>query len=234
MISIRASEDRGKADFGWLKSRHSFSFGNYFDPAHMGFGPLRVINEDRVVPGAGFDTHGHRDMEIISYVLEGALEHKDSTGTGSVIRAGDIQRMSAGTGILHSEYNHSDKDPVHFLQIWIMPDRNGVEPGYEQKKLDMEAAHNGLALVAGPEAGESVVKIHQDARMYVSRLDAGSALEFELKPGRGVWVQVARGDLSINGRVLIEGDGAAIRDEQKLLIEAGSEAEIMLFDLPLP
>lgn len=232
MITIRASEDRGNADFGWLKSKHSFSFGSYFDPDHVGFGPLRVINEDRVKPGAGFDTHGHRDMEILSYVLDGALEHKDNTGTGSVIRRGEIQRMTAGSGILHSEYNHSREEPVHFLQIWIQPDRQGLEPGYEQKAFSNEAISNGLTLVAGPQGGDNVVKIHQDARLYVSQIDAGKSVDFNLSDDRSIWIQLAAGEITVNGQRMEAGDGAAITDEQKLEIAASSNAELLLFDLP--
>lgn len=233
MITVRASEARGNADFGWLRSKHSFSFGSYFDPAHVGFGPLRVINEDRVVPGAGFDTHGHRDMEIISYVLDGALEHKDNTGTGSVIRPGEIQRMTAGKGILHSEYNHSKQDPVHFLQIWIHPDRAGLEPAYEQKAFDAASAANQLQLIASPEGNGSAVKLHQNARIYVSRLDAGNSVSFSSAEGRGIWIQVATGKLKVNDESLREGDGAAIVNETNLSITAVQDGEILLFDLPL-
>ncbi len=233
MITVRASEARGKADFGWLRSKHSFSFGSYFDPAHVGFGPLRVINEDKVVPGAGFDTHGHRDMEILSYVLDGALEHKDNTGTGSVIRPGEIQRMTAGSGILHSEYNHSKEEPVHFLQIWIHPDNEGLDPGYEQKTFDAQSAVNTLQLIASPEGSDSAVKIHQDARLFVSKLQAGKQVEFAPKSRRGVWLQIAKGELTVNGNALREGDGAAIVNEANLELLALQDSELLLFDLPL-
>jgi redox-sensitive bicupin YhaK (pirin superfamily) len=199
----------------------------------MNFGPLRVINEDKVKPGAGFDTHGHRDMEIISYVLEGALEHKDSTGTGSVIRPGDIQRMSAGSGILHSEYNHSKEEPVHFLQIWIMPNETGIDPGYEQKRFaDDPDLRNGLKLVAGPKGSDTAVKLHADARLFVSQLDAGNSVYFDIDPGRGIWLQVARGEVSIDDQRLAQGDGASLTEESAVTITAESDAEFLLFDLP--
>lgn len=233
MITVRASEARGKADFGWLRSKHSFSFGSYFDPAHVGFGPLRVINEDQVVPGAGFDTHGHRDMEILSYVLDGALEHKDNTGTGSVIRPGEIQRMTAGSGILHSEYNHSKDEPVHFLQIWIHPDKEGLDPGYEQKEFDAQLAVNSLQLIASPEGSETAVKIHQDARLFVSKLETGKQVEFDQDSSRGVWLQVAKGEVAVNGNNLREGDGASIVNESNLELVALQDSEVLLFDLPL-
>ncbi len=232
MIRIRASDDRGQANFGWLQSRHSFSFGSYFDANHMGFGPLRVINEDQVAPGKGFDTHGHRDMEILSYVLEGALEHKDSTGTGSVIRAGEIQRMTAGSGILHSEYNHSSDSPVHFLQIWILPDQTNLEPSYEQKKLDPSSLTNNFGLIAGPLGSATNVKIHQDASLYVNKLETGKQNAFCLKPDRCAWLQIARGAIEANGQTLEQGDGAALTDESKLTCIATQDAEILLFDLP--
>ncbi len=233
MITVRASEARGNADHGWLRSKHSFSFGSYFDPAYVGFGPLRVINEDRVVPGAGFGTHGHRDMEIVSYVLDGALEHKDNTGSGSVIRPGEIQRMTAGRGILHSEYNHSKQDPVHFLQIWINPSQKGLEPGYEQKAFEAADAANQLQLIASPEGSGSAVKIHQDANIYVSRLGAGNNMNFSIDDNRQAWIQLARGEVSVNDTSLREGDGAAIVNEAKLSITALQDAEILLFDLPV-
>ena len=234
MVTIRPANARGKADFGWLDSRHSFSFGHYHDPRHLGFGPLRVINEDRVKPGAGFDTHGHRNMEILSYVISGALEHKDSTGTGSVIRRGDIQRMSAGSGILHSEFNHSSELPVHFLQIWIVPAVANIAPGYEQKTLDANAQHNALALVAGPEGGEHAVRIHQDARLYVSRLDAGRMARHALAPDRGAWVQVVSGALKVNGAAVTAGDGVSLSTEKVVELEATVDSELLLFDLPYP
>ncbi len=234
MLTIRPASTRGKTDFGWLDSSHSFSFGHYYDPRHLGFGPLRVINEDRVKPGAGFDTHGHRNMEILSYVISGALEHKDSTGTGSVIRRGDIQRMSAGSGILHSEYNHSQELPVHFLQIWIEPAQANIAPGYEQKTLHDSAQKNALALIASPGGGEHAVRIHQDARVYVSRLDAGRTVSHLLAPGRGAWLQVVSGTLTVNGSAVTAGDGASLSRETAVQLEATAESELLLFDLPSP
>ncbi len=233
MITIRHAEDRGTANFGWLNSQHTFSFGHYHDPSHMGFGPLRVINEDRVRAGAGFDTHGHRDMEIISYVLEGALEHKDSLGTGSVIRPGDVQVMSAGTGIRHSEFNHSQAEPVHFLQIWVLPERNGLTPRYEQKTFSADEKRGRLRLVASPDGSAGSVVVHQDVRLYAGLLDADAQVEHVLAPGRKAWVQVARGAATLNGVALQAGDGAAVRDVSTLAI-AGSAAdtEILIFDLP--
>lgn len=234
MLTIRPANARGKANFGWLDSNHSFSFGHYYDPRHLGFGPLRVINEDRVKPGAGFDTHGHRNMEILSYVISGELAHKDSTGSGSVIRRGDIQRMSAGSGILHSEFNHSQEHSVHFLQIWIEPAQANIAPGYEQKALDSAAQKNALALIAGPDGGEHAVRIHQDARLYVSQLDAGSSVSHGLAPGRGVWVQVVSGALSVNGAAVTAGDGVSVTGETAIRLDATADSELLLFDLPHP
>lgn len=233
MVTIRAAQQRGKANLGWLDSSHTFSFGHYYDPEQMGFGPLRVINEDRVKPGAGFDTHGHRDMEILSYVVDGELAHKDNTGTGSVIRRGDIQRMSAGKGILHSEFNNSQEAPVHFLQIWIVPAEGGLPPGYEQKRLDPQRARNQLTLLASPQGGEHAVRIHQDVALYLGELDAGQALNHAVAAGRGVWLQLVQGDISLNGYGLHAGDGAKMTDESEIRIEAGADAEFLLFDLPL-
>ncbi len=230
MITKRPSQERGRANFGWLDSRHSFSFGQYFDPAHMGFGPLRVINEDRVKPGAGFDTHGHRDMEILSYVLEGALEHKDSIGTGSVIRPGELQRMSAGSGIQHSEFNASPRSPVHFLQIWIMPDRKGLTPSYEQKAFPLEDKAR-LHLVASRQRREGSLTLHQDVDLYAGRLEAGSRRSHGLRPGRLGWLQVAAGSVDLNGIRLETGDGAAIKAEPRLTVTAETDAEILLFDM---
>jgi redox-sensitive bicupin YhaK (pirin superfamily) len=230
MIAFRDRMARGATRTGWLDSRHSFSFGGYSDPAHMGFRALRVVNEDRVIPGAGFATHGHRDMEIVSYVLSGALEHKDSLGTGSVIRPGEVQRMSAGTGIRHSEFNPSKTEPVHFLQIWILPEREGLPPSYEQRALAPEEHRDRLLLVGGPP-NEAPVAIHQDARMYVASLSPGRQVAHVLASGRGAWLQVARGIVALNGTELREGDGAAIEDEPSLTIEAETEAELLLFDL---
>jgi len=233
MITVRPANERGAANLGWLDSRHSFSFGHYYDPVHMGFGPLRVINEDRVRPGAGFDTHGHRDMEIISYVLEGALEHKDSIGTGSVIRPGDVQRMSAGSGIRHSEYNPSDSDPVHFLQIWLMPNEEGLTPSYEQKTFADGDKRNRLRLVASRDGRDGSVLIHQDADIYASLLDRDSAVTHALAKGRRGWIQVVRGALEANGKSLRAGDGAAASDLPMLQITGKADGtEFLLFDLP--
>jgi hypothetical protein len=232
MIAVRHREDRGVADFGWLDSRHTFSFGDYHDPRHMGFGPLRVINEDRVEPGRGFDTHGHRDMEIISYVLEGALEHKDSIGTGSVIRPGDVQVMSAGTGIRHSEFNHSKQEPVHFLQIWVLPDRQGITPRYDQKTFPDAEKRGRLRLVGSPDGRDGSIVIHQDAEIYASLLGGGDKVSHALAAGRKGWVQVIRGTVELNGETLRAGDGAGAKDESALTVAALDDAEILLFDLP--
>ncbi len=231
MINFRDRGTRGQTRTGWLDSRHSFSFGHYYDPAQMGFRSLRVINEDRVIPGAGFPRHGHRDMEIISYILEGALEHKDSLGNGAVIRPGDVQRMSAGTGIEHSEFNPSAAEPVHFLQIWIMPDRDGLRPGYEQKPFPLEERRGRLRLVAAPDGQEGAIKVHQDARLYIANLASGERVSHMIENGRGAWVQVARGIAALNGTEMWEGDGAAAEDEAVLKLEAETNAEILLFDL---
>ena len=228
---IRPSEARGTANFGWLDSRHTFSFGHYYDPAHMGFGALRVINEDRVAPGAGFDTHGHRDMEIVSVVLDGALEHKDSIGTGSVIRPGDVQRMTAGTGIRHSEFNHSKSDPVHFLQIWIVPEKEGLEPGYEQKTFAAADTTGRLRLVASRDGRDGSLTVHQDADLYLSRLADGGGVAFDLRPGRQAWLQVARGTLEVNGQAIRAGDGLGITEPGPIAVRATDDAEFLLFDL---
>jgi quercetin 2,3-dioxygenase len=233
VISIRRSEERGGGRQGWLDSRHTFSFGHYYDPKHMGFGPLRVINEDRVEPGSGFDTHGHHDMEIISYVLEGALEHKDSLGTGSVVRPGDVQRMSAGTGIRHSEFNPSPAEPLHFLQIWLLPNENGLTPGYEQKSFSDADKRGGFRLVASRDGREGSVRIHQDADIYASVLDAGGEVTRALAAKRKGWVQVTRGAIDLNGKRLQAGDGAAIENEPSIRIAAATDAvEFLFFDLP--
>lgn len=231
MITVRHNDDRGRSRFDWLDSRHTFSFGDYYDPQHMGFSYLRVINEDRVAPGAGFGTHSHRDMEIITYVLEGALAHKDSTGTSSVIRVGDVQRMTAGTGIRHSEYNASQTEPVHFLQIWIIPDEAGLKPGYEQRSFDLQKGSGSWILVAAPEARDGAVKVHQDAELSLAVLPRGEKLSYSLKPGRRAWLQVARGKATLNGTALEAGDGAAISEESLLKIKALEDAEILAFDL---
>ncbi len=231
MINLRRSKQRGGGDFGWLNTRHSFSFDTYYDPEHMGFRSLRVINEDWVAPGQGFPTHPHRDMEIITYVLKGALEHKDSLGTGSIIRPGDGQRMSAGRGIRHSEANPSPSDPVHLLQIWIMPDRPGHEPSYEQKTFPESEKRGQLRLIAGPDGKDGSVTIHQDAKLYVSLLAPGEEVAHALSKGRHAWLQVAKGAVELNGKALTQGDGAAVSDEPKLQIKGTEDAEILLFDL---
>ncbi|MGE0592727.1 MAG: pirin family protein [Vicinamibacterales bacterium] len=231
MIIRRSGEDRGRADWGWLDSRHSFSFGEYYDPSHMGFRALRVINEDRVKPGHGFGTHPHRDMEILSYVLEGALAHRDSMGTGSVIRPGDVQRMSAGTGVLHSEMNPSNDEAVHFLQIWLLPDEQGIPPEYEQKHFPLDERRGRLRLVAGKGGREGALAIHQDVDLYSSVLGAGERVRMDLRPGRHAWVQVARGEVSVNGEALRQGDGAAVTNETGLDFEAADGAEFLVFDL---
>jgi len=232
MITIRPSSDRGKANFGWLDSRHTFSFGNYYDPAHMGFGTLRVINEDKVTPAQGFSTHGHRDMEIISYVLDGGLAHKDSIGNGSVIRPGDVQRMSAGTGILHSEYNASDTDPVHFLQIWVLPEANGIDPGYEQTYFAPEEKQGRLRLVGSRDGREGSVTIHQDLDLYATILNPQQSVTHSFETGRLAWVHVANGAVNLNGHDLTAGDGAAISAEATLTLTGMSdETEVLLFDM---
>lgn len=231
MITVRKAEDRGHANHGWLDTYHTFSFANYYDPKHMGFRALRVINEDRVTPSAGFGTHGHRDMEIITYVLEGALEHKDSIGNGSVIQPGDVQRMSAGTGIMHSEFNHSKTEPVHLLQIWLLPERNGLPPSYEQQNLSPAKTPGKLHLVAAKDGREGVVTVHQDVDLYAAFLKKGDRISHTLKPQRHAWVQVARGAITLNGMALDTSDGAAISNETEVVIEATKDAEILLFDL---
>lgn len=230
MFEIRRSDERGAFDHGWLDTRHTFSFADYHDPRFMGFRALRVINEDVVAPGRGFGTHSHRDMEIITYVLSGGLRHDDSMGNGSVIRPGDVQRMSAGTGVRHSEVNASDDEPVHFLQIWILPERRDLTPGYEQKHFDRDDLRGGFRLVASPEGRDGSVTLHQDVRLYSALLD-GERAEIELDEGRYAWVQVARGEVELNGERLLQGDGAAMRDERTLKITNAREAEVLLFDL---
>jgi quercetin 2,3-dioxygenase len=231
MITFRDREARGRTRTGWLDSKHSFSFGDYYDPAQLGFRSLRVINEDRVIPGVGFPRHGHRDMDILSYVLEGSFQHKDSIGNGTMIRPGEIQRMSAGSGIEHSEFNPSQTEPVHFLQIWIIPAERGLKPSYEQKPVPLAERRSKLRLVAAPDAKDGAVMLHQDARVYVANLAAGERVSHDIAPGRGVWVQVARGIVGLNGTELREGDGAALEDEKRAEIEAETDAEILLFDL---
>jgi redox-sensitive bicupin YhaK (pirin superfamily) len=232
MLDIRKAGDRGFADHGWLRSFHSFSFADYYDPEHVGFGPLRVINEDRVASGRGFGRHGHRDMEIISYVLEGALEHKDSIGTGSVIRPGDVQRMSAGTGVMHSEFNASSTEPVHFLQIWIEPAARGISPGYEEKHFEAREKRGRLSLIASPDGQDGSLTIHQDARVYAGLFDGGERAEREIEAGRRAYVHVVRGQATVNGRALEAGDAAKLSEVRHVTIENGHDAEILLFDLP--
>lgn len=230
-VEIRKSGERGKANFGWLDSKHSFSFGHYYDPQYMGFGPLRVINEDKVAGGGGFPAHPHSDMEIISYVLEGEMEHKDSIGTGSVIRPGDLQRMSAGTGIRHSEYNASRTEPVHFLQIWIIPEKRGLEPGYEQKTFSVEEKRGRLRLIGSRDARDGSITIHQDVDLYATVLEAGEQVEHVLRPGRVAWIQVVRGSVELNGEVLLQGDGVAVADGGDLQITCKTSSEVLLFDM---
>jgi redox-sensitive bicupin YhaK (pirin superfamily) len=231
-LEIRRSQERGLADHGWLKSFHTFSFAEYQDPEQMGFGALRVINEDRVQPGQGFGTHGHRDMEIISYVLEGGLAHQDSMGNGSVIRPGDVQRMSAGTGVRHSEYNASDKDPVHFLQIWIEPDKRGVAPSYEEKHFDAASKRGRLRLIASADGREGSVRIHQDAELYAALVDGRESVTLEPKPGRRVYVHLVRGAAEVNGQPLQAGDAMKLTGaDNKVRIEKGRDAEVLVFDL---
>jgi quercetin 2,3-dioxygenase len=231
MITIRKSADRGRTKIDWLDSRHTFSFGEYYDSAQSGFRALRVINEDRVRAGAGFPTHGHRDMEIVTYVLEGALEHKDSLGTGSIIRVGEVQRMSAGSGITHSEFNHSQSEPVHFLQIWIVPSARGIAPGYEQREIEVGKARGAFVPIATSDGRDKSVKIHQDAALSMAKLERGQTLDIDLKAGRHGWIQVARGGVAVNKTPLAEGDGAAISDESKVSVVAEAPAEVLFFDL---
>ncbi len=231
MISVRPSGERGGGDYGWLNTRHSFSFDQYHDPRFTGFRSLRVINEDWIAAGQGFPMHSHRDMEIITYLLEGALEHKDSMGNGSVIRPGDGQRMSAGTGVRHSEANPSPSEAAHLLQIWIFPDRAGHKPGYEQKAFPEAEKRGKLRLIASPDGVDGSVSIHQDARLYVSLLAPGQEVKHELGAGRYGWLQVAKGAVELNGKQLKQGDGAAISDEHELTIKGVDDAEVLLFDL---
>jgi redox-sensitive bicupin YhaK (pirin superfamily) len=231
MIQIRRSHERGHADHGWLVSDHSFSFADYFDPNHVEFGALRVINEDRVVAGAGFGTHGHRDMEIISYVLEGELAHKDSTGTSSVIRPGDVQRMSAGRGVMHSEFNHSHTKPVHFLQIWIQPNVRGIQPEYEEKRFGPEEKRGRLRLIASPNGTDGSVRIHQDARVLAGLLDGDERVALEIEPGRRAYVHVVRGTVAVNGVELSAGDAVMITDTTSVALSDGKAAEVLVFDL---
>ena len=238
MLQLIKSSDRGYADHGWLKSFHSFSFADYYDPARMGFGALRVINEDRIAPGTGFGTHGHRDMEIISYVLSGELAHKDSMGNGEqgaansgVIRPGDVQRMSAGTGVLHSEFNHAKDQTTHFLQIWIQPDRRGIAPGYEQTHFDAASKRGQLRLVAAGDGADGAVTLHADARLYAGLFDGVERAELPLKPGRSAYVHLVRGSLDVNGQALTAGDALQATDTASLVLSSGRDAEVLVFDL---
>jgi quercetin 2,3-dioxygenase len=231
MIQIRRSEERGHADHGWLSTYHTFSFADYWDPRHMGFRALRVINEDHVRGGTGFPTHGHRDMEIVTYVLEGGLQHKDSLGSGSIIRPGDVQRMSAGTGVTHSEINASDTETVHLLQIWLLPERSGLQPGYEEKTFGDEDKRGRLRLVASRDGRDGSVTVHQDVELYATVLEPSEAAAHELRAGRHAWVQVARGRVLVNGQALRAGDGAALSAEERVELEGLERAEVLLFDL---
>jgi redox-sensitive bicupin YhaK (pirin superfamily) len=234
MLKIRRASERGHAEHGWLSSRHTFSFADYYDPAHMGFRALRVINEDRVAPGNGFPRHSHRDMEIVSYVLDGALAHRDSMGTGSTIRPGDVQRMSAGSGVAHSEYNASKADPVHFLQIWLMPSQRGIAPSYEQKTFSPEQKLGQLRVVASPDGRDGSVTLHTDATLYAGLFGSGQSARLDLAPGRHAWVHVARGSARVNGQDLAAGDAVALSDEAAVVVEGLPEAqvgEVLVFDL---
>ena len=231
MLNLRRAEERGRANFGWLDSRHSFSFGSYFDDKHMGFGPLRVINDDRVAGGGGFPTHPHADMEIVTYVLEGALEHKDSLGTGSVVRPGDVQRMSAGSGIRHSEFNASQSDAVHLLQIWIVPEKRGLTPSYEQKTFSDDDKRGRLRLVGSRDGRDGSVTIHRDVDLYATVLGDNDTVSHELKTGRVAWVQVARGSATLNGEQLYPGDGVAVEAASTLALTGTSDAEVLVFDM---
>ncbi|MEM7251115.1 MAG: pirin family protein [Pseudomonadota bacterium] len=231
MFKIRRANERGEADLGWLYSQHTFSFGEYYDPEHMGFGTLRVINEDRVQPGKGFGAHGHQNMEIISYVLAGSLEHQDSLGNGSIIEPGDVQRMSAGTGVRHSEFNPSHTELVHFLQIWILPEREGLEPSYEQIQFSEAQRRGRLRLIGSPDGRDGSVTIHQDVGLYSALLSPSEVVIHELSPERNAWVQVARGSVIVNGANLEAGDGAAVAETNELTITAVAETELLLFDM---
>jgi redox-sensitive bicupin YhaK (pirin superfamily) len=232
MIQVRKSEERGHAKHGWLDSYHTFSFANYYDPKFTGYRDLLVINEDRVEPGQGFGKHGHKDMEIISYVLEGELAHKDSLGSGSVLRPGDVQRMSAGKGVQHSEFNHSKEKPVHFLQIWITPKEQGIKPSYEEKSFTTEQKRNRLKLIASPTGEEGSLTLHQDAKLFSTVLEEGKEVDYDFSKNRYGWIQVARGSITVNGIALKAGDGAAISGETKLKLVSSAVSEVLLFDLP--
>jgi redox-sensitive bicupin YhaK (pirin superfamily) len=231
MIRIRKAGERGHFDHGWLDTYHTFSFARYYDPRHMGFRALRVINDDRIAPGRGFGTHGHEDMEIVTYVLDGALAHRDSLGTGSTIRPGELQRMTAGTGITHSEFNPSDTEPVHLYQIWLLPEREGLQPSYEQKAFPAQERRNRLRLVASPDGRDGSLSIRQDARLFLAALDGDREVLHELAPGRHAWLQLLRGGISLNGLALVAGDGAAVSEESELTIRGDGSSEVLLFDL---
>ncbi len=233
MINIHRSQARGHANHGWLDSYHSFSFANYYDPQHMQYSVLRVINEDVVAPAKGFGMHPHRDMEIITYMLAGAIQHKDSLGNGSVIHAGDVQRMTAGTGIVHSEFNASADEPAHLLQIWLLPDTDGLTPGYEEKQFSTEEKLNRWCLVASPQGREDSLKIHQSVDLFATYLNAGKELSYQLNQGRCAYLQVARGELKVNGEELFAGDAVKVDDETNLLLQANTDTEVLLFDLPV-
>ncbi len=232
MLTLRRSEDRGLANHGWLNSRHSFSFADYYDPRHMSFGPLRVINEDRIEGGTGFGAHPHRDMEIISYVIDGALEHQDSMGNKTTIRPGEVQRMSAGTGVVHAEMNGEKDKATHFLQIWVVPETRGIKPGYDQKSFDASFADRNLVLVVSKDGREGSVSIHQDADIYLGKLKSGESVDFKPRHGRGVWLQMIKGEAKALSTGLKAGDGAAITDETRIDLTAGADAEFLIFDLP--
>ena len=231
MMNIIQSESRGSANHGWLQAKHTFSFAEYYDPERVQFGNLRVINEDRIAPGQGFGTHPHKDMEIVTYIITGAIEHKDSMGNGTIITAGEVQRMTAGTGVMHSEFNQSSDEELHLLQIWILPEEKGLEPGYEQLRFDRNSKLNRLRLVGSRDGRDGSMTIHQDVSLYASVLDAGIELEHELGKGRRVFVQVVEGDLKVNGRILAAGDGACIEDHDRVQFSAITEAEFLLFDM---
>src|SRR5262245_41137519 len=231
MFRIRKAAERGHFDHGWLDTRHTFSFGDYYDSAHLGFRSLRVINDDRVAPGQGFGMHGHRDMEIVTYVLDGALQHRDSMGNGSVLRAGELQHMTAGTGVRHSEFNPSDNEWVHFYQIWLLPRRQGLKPGYEQLAVGEDEKRNRFRLVASPEGGEGTLTIHQDARLYLASLLPGESVSHQIERGRAAWLQVLRGSVNFLGNALSAGDGVAVTDEDTVAVQASAPSEVLLFNL---
>jgi quercetin 2,3-dioxygenase len=231
MIQVRKAAERGHFDHGWLDTQHTFSFGDYYDPAHLGFRSLRVINDDRVQPGQGFGMHGHRDMEIVTYVLDGALEHRDSMANGSILRAGELQRMTAGTGVRHSEFNPSDTEWVHLYQIWLLPQRKGLEPSYEQLAVGEEDKRGRFRLVASPDGVDGSLTIHQDARLYLASLSPGEGVAHEIEPGRAAWLQVLRGSMNVFGHDLAAGDGVAVTDENAISVQAAVPSEVLLFDL---